>query len=52
VQIISRFILNESGATAIEYSLIAGLIGIVIITAVRATGTKVAGSFNKIANAL
>jgi pilus assembly protein Flp/PilA len=52
VTFFSEFIRNESGATAIEYGLIAGLIGVVIIVAVKATGSKVAGSFNKISNAI
>jgi pilus assembly protein Flp/PilA len=52
VKIVSQFVRNESGATAIEYGLIAGLIGVVIIVAVKATGSKVAGSFNKVSAAL
>jgi pilus assembly protein Flp/PilA len=48
----SRFLKNESGATAIEYGLIAGLIGVVVITAVTAVGTKVSNQFLTIGNAL
>jgi pilus assembly protein Flp/PilA len=48
----ARFANDESGATAIEYGLIAGLIGVVIITAVGTVGTKVSGQFSKIAAAL
>lgn len=48
----SRFMNDESGATAIEYGLIAGLIGVVIITAVGAVGTKVSTAFSKIASTL
>jgi Flp pilus assembly pilin Flp len=33
-QIISRYLTDKSGATAIEYGLIAGLISVAIITAV------------------
>lgn len=47
-----RFAKDESGATAIEYGLIAGLIGVVIIVAVGAVGTKIEGKFNEIATAL
>jgi pilus assembly protein Flp/PilA len=47
-----NFIKNESGATAIEYGLIAGLISVVIITAVTTVGTKVSNTFNKVGNAL
>jgi pilus assembly protein Flp/PilA len=48
----SRFLKDESGATAIEYGLIAGLIGVVIITAVRTLGTNVSAKFNAIAQNL
>ena len=47
-QLIKRFLRDESGATAIEYGLIAGLVGTVIITAVTSTGTKVSGQFSKV----
>ncbi len=46
------FLRNDSGATAIEYGLIAGLIGVVIITAVTTVGTRVSGTFKKIGSAL
>jgi len=36
----SRFVRDESGATAIEYGLIAALIAVVIIGAVQLVGTK------------
>ncbi len=44
-----RFVKDESGATAIEYGLIAALIAVVIITAVTALGTSVATQFALIA---
>ena len=47
-----RFVSDETGATAIEYGLIAGLIGVVIITAVTLVGTNVSGTFTKIGSAL
>jgi pilus assembly protein Flp/PilA len=43
------FLRNESGATAIEYGLIAGLISVVIISAVKTVGTKMSGDFSKVA---
>lgn len=43
-----RFLNDESGVTAIEYGLIAALIAVVIITAVRSSGSKVAGTFSKV----
>ncbi|MBP2233895.1 pilus assembly protein Flp/PilA [Sinorhizobium kostiense] len=47
-----RFVRNESGATAIEYGLIAGLIAVAIITAVGAVGTDIDAAFDKIAASL
>ena len=46
---IARFAKDESGATAIEYGLIAALIAVVIITAVTLLGTKLSTTFNNIA---
>jgi pilus assembly protein Flp/PilA len=43
---------DQSGVTAIEYGLIAGLIAVVIIGSVSALGTKVSSKFNTIATAL
>ena len=42
----------QSGATAIEYGLIAALIGVVIITAVTNVGTSVSLVFTKLAGAM
>jgi len=39
-KLIARFAKDESGATAIEYGLIAALIAVVIITTLGAIGTK------------
>ncbi len=47
---ISRLLADESGATAIEYGLIAALIAVVIIGAVTAIGTNLGGTFNNVAN--
>jgi pilus assembly protein Flp/PilA len=46
MNLISRFVRDESGATAIEYGLIAALIAVVIITGVTAVGTSLATTFN------
>ena len=43
---LSRFSRDETGATAIEYGLIVGLIFLVIIGAVGAFGTTGSGVFN------
>ena len=48
----ARFLNDNSGATAIEYGLIAGLIGVVVIGAVTTVGTKVSGQFTTIGAAL
>lgn len=47
-----RFVRDESGATAIEYGLIAGLIAVVIIAAVTLVGTDVQAVFTSISNAI
>jgi pilus assembly protein Flp/PilA len=47
-----NFAVNESGATAIEYALIASLIAVFIITAVSPVGTKVSTVFTEIGNTL
>ena len=44
----ARFFANESGATAIEYGLIAALIAVVIITAVTAVGTSLSTTFTTV----
>jgi len=50
-QFVSRFLKDESGATAIEYGLIAALIAVVIISAVTTIGTNLKGTFNNVGNA-
>ena len=45
---VSRFMQDESGATAIEYGLIAALIAVVIISAVTALGTTIKTKFNEV----
>ena len=44
----SRFAKNESGATAIEYGLIAVLVGVAIIAGASALGTSLNGTFNDV----
>jgi pilus assembly protein Flp/PilA len=46
------FLKNKSGATAIEYGLIAALIAVVIIGAVTTVGTKLSGTFSSVASAV
>ena len=47
-QIFANFIANESGATAIEYGLIAAGISLAIIAAVQGLGTNLNGKFTSI----
>jgi pilus assembly protein Flp/PilA len=49
---VRRFGQNDSGATAIEYGLIASLIGIAIISGTKAMGNKLSGTFSNVANNL
>lgn len=44
----ARFANDESGATAIEYGLIAGLISIAIVTAVTSAGGSIKGIFETV----
>ncbi|MDV7340379.1 Flp family type IVb pilin [Terasakiella sp. A23] len=43
---------DESGATAIEYGLIAALISIVAITAMTTTGTSLTSAFDRVSTSL
>lgn len=45
----ARFVRDESGATAIEYGLIAALIAVVVITALTNIGTGLNATFTSIA---
>ncbi|POO56854.1 Flp family type IVb pilin [Agrobacterium rosae] len=50
--IFARFMKDESGATAIEYGLIAALISVAIITGATALGTHLSTQFTNIASYL
>ena len=45
---VKRFLKNESGATAVEYGLIAALIGVVIIAGATSLGTALNTKFSNI----
>jgi len=49
---IKNFFKDESGATAVEYGLLVGLIAVVIIISVTTLGTKINAGFNTSAAAL
>ena len=48
----SRFVKGESGATAIEYGLIAAGISVAIIAVVQGLGTKLNTTFSSVSSAL
>lgn len=48
MNLFKTFVADESGATAIEYGLIAALISVVIIAAVSTLGQGLLGTFNEI----
>jgi pilus assembly protein Flp/PilA len=50
--LVSRFLSDESGATAIEYGLIAAGIAVVIIAAVQLVGSNLNGTFGSVASAV
>ena len=50
--VLSSFIRNDRGATAIEYGLIAALISVVIIGAITTVGTQLSATFTSVSNAL
>ena len=51
-KLVARFVKDESGATAIEYALIAAGISLAIITAVNTLGTTLDGKFTAINTSL
>lgn len=52
MKIFTRFVNDESGATAIEYGLIAALIAVAIITAATTLGGNLSALFNTISASL
>ena len=44
----SRFVSDESGATAIEYGLIAALVAVAVIAALSSMGNEMKNTFNKV----
>ncbi len=47
-----NFVATESGATAIEYALIASLIAIALVTILTNLGTRLSAEFSEISSAL
>jgi pilus assembly protein Flp/PilA len=50
--LVKRFRSDDSGATAIEYGLIAAGIAVAIIAVVQTVGTNLVGTFTQVSNAL
>jgi pilus assembly protein Flp/PilA len=51
-KLFASFAKDESGATAIEYALLASLVAIAIIAAATGLGSKIKGSLGNAANAM
>ncbi|MAT35434.1 MAG: Flp family type IVb pilin [Ponticaulis sp.] len=47
-----RFLKDKSGATAIEYGLIAALIAVAVISGVTALGTNANSTFTKVSDSI
>ena len=52
MNLLKRFWADQSGATAIEYGLIAAGIAVAIITVVKGLGTKLKTTFTSVSGAL
>ena len=50
--LVTKFLKDEDGATAIEYGLIAALISVAIIAAVQTVGTNLNTTFSEVGSAL
>jgi pilus assembly protein Flp/PilA len=51
-QLLARFLSDQTGATSIEYSMIAVCIAVAVITTVRSLGVTVTDSYVSVANLL
>jgi pilus assembly protein Flp/PilA len=49
---VKKFLNDSTGATAIEYALIASLIAVALIGALSALGTRLSGEFSEVSSAL
>jgi pilus assembly protein Flp/PilA len=52
IKSLKAFVGNESGATAIEYALIASLIAVALVTILGSLGSKLSGVFSEVSSAL
>ena len=51
-RLLTRFAADQSGATSIEYALLAAGISLAIITAVQSIGPKLSGTFTSVSGSL
>jgi pilus assembly protein Flp/PilA len=51
-RLLARFLKDESGATSIEYSVVAGGIALVLVGAVKALGVKTTGMYQLVLTTL
>ena len=51
-KLFARFVKNESGATAIEYGLIAALIAVAAISAMQGLGSQLGRTFNSTSSSM
>ncbi len=49
---IQAFITDDSGATAIEYALIASLVALALVTSLTALGTRLSSQFSEVSSVL
>jgi pilus assembly protein Flp/PilA len=47
---LKTFFADESGATAVEYALLAGFLALVVIASLSVIGSKLNGTFNQVAS--
>ena len=47
---LKSFLVNESGATAVEYALLAGLIALAIVASLTVIGGKLSASLNTVSS--
>ena len=52
INLVKRFVKDESGATAVEYGLVAAGISVAIITVVKGVGTSLNTTFTSVSTAL
>jgi pilus assembly protein Flp/PilA len=51
-ELMKRFLKDQSGASAVEYSLIVALVGVALIAATREVGLQISSVFNRLREAL